>query len=51
VDFEQIAKRFVGGDLNRSFGSYGPLLITSVVVAMTFALCYFLYRRRIFLRV
>jgi len=51
IDFDKIAQRFVGGDLNHYFGCYGQLAIASVVIAMTFGLCYFLYRRKIFLRV
>jgi predicted acyltransferase len=50
VDFNAIARRFVGGDVNQLLGRYGQLAIAAVVVAMTFGLCYFLYRRKIFLR-
>jgi predicted acyltransferase len=50
VPFDKIAERFVGGDVNRLLGDYGPLVHASVVMALTFALCYFLYRRKIFLR-
>jgi len=51
IDFNKIAQRFVGGDLNHFFGRFGQLAIASVVIAMMFGLCYFLYRRKIFLRV
>jgi len=51
IDFDKIAQRFVGGDLNHFFGRFGQLAIASVVIAMMFGLCYFLYRRKIFLRV
>jgi predicted acyltransferase len=51
IDFSSLAKRFVGGDLNHYFGSAGQLLIACTVMALTFWLCHFLYRRRIFLRV
>lgn len=51
IPFDDVAKRLVGGDLNRYFGACGQLLIAAVVMALTFGLCYFLYRRRIFLRV
>ena len=50
IDFNAIARRFVGGDVNQLLGRYGQLAIASVVVAMSLWLCYFLYRRKIFLR-
>jgi predicted acyltransferase len=50
VDMNRIARRFVGGDLNHLFGRSGELAMIAVVMAMTFGICYFLYRRRIFLR-
>jgi predicted acyltransferase len=50
IDFKKIAQRLVGGDLNDSMGRYGELAIAAVVVILTFALCRFLYVRKIFLR-
>jgi len=50
IDFDKFARLFVGGDLNHYFGRFGQLAIASVVIAMTFGLCLFLYRRTIFLR-
>jgi predicted acyltransferase len=50
IDFNAIARRFVGGDVYQLLGPYGQLAIAAVVVAMTFGLCHFLYRRKIFLR-
>jgi predicted acyltransferase len=49
-DFEKIAQRLVGGDLQDHLGNFGPMVEAIVVVAMTLGLCYFLYRRKIFLR-
>jgi predicted acyltransferase len=50
VDLEKIAKRIVGGDLNRYFASYGQLVVAAVVVLITFGFARFLYQRKIFLR-
>ncbi|MHB9065568.1 MAG: acyltransferase family protein [Pirellulaceae bacterium] len=50
VDIPQIAKRFVGGDLNAYFGDYGQLVVAIVGLLITFAIARFLYRRKIFLR-
>jgi predicted acyltransferase len=50
VDMEALAKRFVGGQLNGYFGEYGPLAIAIVELLITLGVAWFLYRRRIFLR-
>ncbi len=50
IDFRKLALRFVGGELNVEMGRYGELAIAAVVVLITFAICGFLYRRKIFLR-
>jgi len=50
VDMEALAKRFVGGDLNAHFGPYGSLAIAIVQLLITLGMAWFLYRRRIFLR-
>jgi predicted acyltransferase len=50
IDFEKLANRFVGGPIKASFGDYGEVLVTAVVVCMSFLLVRFLYRRKIFLR-
>jgi len=51
ISFEKLAERLVGGELNSHFfGRFGSLAIAIVVVAMTLVLCWFLYRRKIFLR-
>ncbi|HYB91686.1 MAG TPA: heparan-alpha-glucosaminide N-acetyltransferase domain-containing protein [Candidatus Binataceae bacterium] len=50
VDFGAIAKLFVGGDINRYFGAYGYLVIVAMSMTLELWLVYFLYRRRIFLR-
>ncbi len=51
IPFESIAHRFVGGDLIKNFGRYDELITSCIVLAMVFAICRFLYRRGIFLRV
>ena len=50
VEIGPIARRFVGGDLNKYFGPYGPLAIAIVGLLIVFAFARFLYRRKIFLR-
>jgi predicted acyltransferase len=50
VDMEGLAKRFVGGQLNAYFGEYGQLAIAIVELLITLGVAWFLYRRRIFLR-
>ena len=51
VDVGQIAQRFVGGDLSKLYlGRYGELALALVEMAITFGICRFLYRRKIFLR-
>jgi len=52
--FGKLAERFVGGDIsawfnNRSLGT-GDLLVALVEMALSFWFVYFLYRRKIFLR-
>lgn len=43
--------RFVGGDLNKLLGAYGPLAVAVVGVLITLAIARFLHERRIFQRV
>ena len=50
IDFPKVAHRFAGGPIKEMFGAYGDVVITSVVILMTFAIVRFLYRRKIFLR-
>ena len=50
IDFEKLANRFVGGPIKASFGDYGAVLVTVIVVCMSFLFVRFLYRRKIFLR-
>jgi predicted acyltransferase len=51
VDISSIARRFVGGDLNRVYlGQYGDLAVALVGMAITFGIARFLYQRKIFLR-
>jgi len=50
VDFRALAGRVAGGPVKAFFGNYGELLITSLVLGMSFLLVRFLYQRRIFLR-
>jgi predicted acyltransferase len=51
LDGEDLARRFVGGDLNKLLGVYGPLAVALVGTLIVFAIARFLYVRGIFLRV
>ncbi len=51
LDFNQLAERFVGGDIKTFAGErVGYLLSTTVSLALTLAVVRFLYNRKIFLR-
>ncbi len=51
IDFNQLGARFVGGEFGANlFGQYEQLVVALAGLALTFALCGFLYRRKIFLR-
>ncbi|MBP7430881.1 MAG: DUF5009 domain-containing protein [Candidatus Hydrogenedentes bacterium] len=51
VDFNALALRFVGGDVQRLAGEdWGYLLQTGVSLALALLVVWFLYRRKIFLR-
>jgi predicted acyltransferase len=54
IDFQKLASRFVGGDiqaaLNRAAPGSGSLLVAAVAVALTLLVVRFLYQRRLFLR-
>ncbi|HWE36097.1 MAG TPA: DUF5009 domain-containing protein [Isosphaeraceae bacterium] len=48
--FKAIARRLVGGDLERHLGTYGPLAQAVVGLLLAFAVARFLYQRKVFLR-
>jgi predicted acyltransferase len=50
VDFRALAERIAGGPVKAFFSNYGELLITCLVLSMSFLLVRFLYKRKIFLR-
>jgi predicted acyltransferase len=50
VDLNALANRLVGGPIKACFGLFAELLVTVVVVAFSFLIVWFLYRRKIFLR-
>jgi hypothetical protein len=54
IDFQKLAARFVGGDIQAALNSraqgLGSLLVMAVAVALTFLVVRFLYQRRVFLR-
>ena len=47
----QVAGRIVGGDLGRLLGNFSELAVAIVGLLLTFGFAWFLYRRKIFLRV
>ncbi len=51
LNFNDLAKRFVGGELQTLFGEkFGYLLVTAVSLALTLVVVRFLFKRNIFLR-
>ncbi len=52
VDFNALARRFVGGELQTMLGEdVGYLLMTAVSLALSFAVVRFLFKRKIFIRI
>jgi predicted acyltransferase len=50
IDFRWLAEALVGGPVKASFGVYGEMLVTTVMLALVFLFLRFLYQRKIFLR-
>jgi predicted acyltransferase len=50
VDFQGLAARLVGGPVAAALGRGADLLITAVALALAITLVWFMYRRRIFIR-
>ena len=50
VNFRLLADRFVGGDVAAALGRYAELMRSVIALVMAIALVWYLYRRRIFLR-
>jgi predicted acyltransferase len=50
VGFQKVAKRFVGGDIAEALGNWADFVRCVVALIMVFAVCRFLYRRQLFLR-
>jgi predicted acyltransferase len=48
--FDAVARRLVGGELNKMFHDFGPLLLAIVSLLLVFLFAYFLYRRKVFIR-
>jgi predicted acyltransferase len=51
IDFEALAKLFVGGPVYSHLGRYGDLVLAATTLAFGFLFLRFLYQRKIFLRV
>jgi predicted acyltransferase len=51
IDFEAMAKLFVGGPVGAAFGPYAELLLALTTLGFGFAFLRFLHQRRIYLRV
>jgi predicted acyltransferase len=50
VNFQKLALRFVGGDIRNALGVYADLAQATVGTLLAVLFVYFLYRRRVFLR-
>ena len=50
INFGEIARHFVGGDLERYCGVYGHLVVAVASLVLELWFLHFLYRRKIFLR-
>jgi predicted acyltransferase len=50
VDFQRLARRFVGGDVKVALGHYAGLAQATVALMIALSLVHFLYRRKLFLR-
>lgn len=51
VNFDRFAERFVGGPVQVRLGEFGPLVVSIVAVTLALLTAWFLYRKKIFLRV
>ena len=51
IDFEGLAKLFVGGPVYAYLGGYGELVLAVTTLTFGFLFLRFLYQRKIFLRV
>ena len=51
IPFEQIALRFVGGDVSDALGRFAGIAVAIVAIALEFALAWWLYSKRIFIRI
>ncbi len=51
IDFDEMAKLFVGGPVNACLGRYGELVLVMTSLAFGFLFLRFLYQHKIFLRV
>ena len=50
IPFDDLARRLVGGSIETALGRYGDAMVALVSLALIVALAWFLYRRRVFLR-
>jgi predicted acyltransferase len=48
--FNKVSVQLVGGQLNECFGRVGPLLLAVVSLLLVFGFAWFLYRRKVFVR-
>jgi predicted acyltransferase len=51
VDFDELAQRFVGGNIKAALGTYGDLCVSLVSLGLIILLAFYLQRKKIFLRV
>ncbi|MES1213283.1 MAG: DUF5009 domain-containing protein, partial [Singulisphaera sp.] len=51
VPFDQIALRFVGGDVAKWLGAWSGVVTIAVQLALEFAILWWMYTKRIFIRI
>ena len=51
IDFDKIASRFVGGNIELAIAPYGPLLLAATYVVLILLFARYLYRKQIFIRI
>lgn len=50
ISFRDLVERVIHSDTEAMLGSYGPLVVSMLALSLPVAICWLLYRRRIFIR-
>ena len=51
INYEALARRFVGGPIEEAAGRFGPMLIAVVSLSVSVLIVRYLYQKKIFLRI